>query len=225
MRAGHGYAASHYAELCEIVADGVGPLLARSVCNAALKRCGLTELVLERNGITPRLVDVLVQGTSWLCKDKKKKQVVTARLKALGGAATTHALAPQQPSVIPITDESHIVDARSSVRRISKAVGFGHTDQIKIATAVSELARNIYKYAGKGTITITATTGTPRPAIRIVAQDEGPGIANLDQVLAGHYRSKTGLGLGIVGCRNLMDEFQIAAPVGSGTLVTMTKYL
>ncbi len=216
-------AKSQYAMLCEILADGVGPLLAKSVCSTALKHVGLTSTLLEQRGVTPQLVGELIGGLEWFCKDPQKLAEVASKLRQYRGVRTESS-APVS-AMVEITAESHIVEARGKARAIAQAVGFGQMDQIKISTAVSEVARNIINYAGKGTVTITSTTVSGHPAVHIVARDDGPGIPHLEEVLSGSYHSKTGMGLGLLGCKKLMDQFAIAAPQEGGTLVTMTKVL
>ena len=114
--------------------------------------------------------------------------------------------------------------ARAQAKTAAQALGFAHTQQIKVSTAVSELARNVYRYAGGGTLRIEALRG-PKPAIVIHSEDNGPGIPNLQQILAGQYTSKTGMGLGILGCKRLMDEFEISSGAGRGTRVRACLYL
>jgi len=184
----------------------------------------MTKSTLERSGVNPQLIKHLLNGIDWFCRDAVKRRSISTKLNDYGAFRPTPAAV--SPLVeIPITDEAHIVVARGKARSIAKDMGFSHTEQIKITTAVSEVARNIFRYAGRGTISITAATVAGRAAIRVVARDEGPGIPNLDQILEGRFRSTTGLGLGIRGCRSLMDEFSIEAPQGYGTRVTMAKFL
>jgi serine/threonine-protein kinase RsbT len=131
--------------------------------------------------------------------------------------------APEAMQVAIVTEQD-IVTARVGARTFAQHLGFGSTDQAKIATAVSELARNIQRYAGKGSVSISALS-PPQHGMRIIASDEGPGIPNLQEILAGEYKSRTGLGLGIVGCKRLMDEFSITSEPGKGTCITLAKYL
>jgi serine/threonine-protein kinase RsbT len=100
---------------------------------------------------------------------------------------------------------------------------FSRTDLTLIATAVSEIARNIVRFAGRGEVYIELVD-QPRPGIRIVARDTGPGIPDIDQALADGYSTYNGLGLGLPGARRLMDEFSLSSEVDLGTTVTMTKW-
>ena len=120
--------------------------------------------------------------------------------------------------------EPDVVLARQRARQIAALLGFDPQDQNRIATAVSEIARNAFQYAGGGTAGFQIVAGTPpRLAVRIV--DTGAGIGNLEQVLAGRYMSPTGLGLGIVGARRLMDHCDIDSLPGQGTIVVLSKNL
>ena len=102
-------------------------------------------------------------------------------------------------------------------------LGFGRTDLTIIATAVSEVTRNIVKFADSGEVVIEVLD-EPRRGIRIVARDVGPGIPDVDEALRDGYSTYDGLGLGLPGARRLMDEFAIVSEVGRGTTVTMTKW-
>ena len=102
-------------------------------------------------------------------------------------------------------------------------LGFDRASTIKVATAVSELARNIFNYAGSGIVVLAPLEGH-RVGMRILAEDQGPGIPNLDDILEGNYRSRTGMGLGILGSRKIMDSFDIQSTPGKGTRVVMQKY-
>ena len=107
------------------------------------------------------------------------------------------------------------------------ALGFSAVDQTKIATVVSELARNIVCYAASGTIELKElrdAAGTV-VGIEVRAQDQGPGIAGLDEILAGRYRSKTGMGLGLLGAKRLMGDLQVDTAPGRGTTVAARRYL
>jgi signal transduction histidine kinase len=129
---------------------------------------------------------------------------------------------------IYVRREADIVKVRERVRRLAREVGFDPTTQIKITTAVSELTRNIYEYARAGAITLSlATRGATAAGIHITARDDGPGIdeAKLRSITRGTYRSASGLGVGLIGTRRLMDEFDIQSKVGEGTRVSVVKWL
>ncbi len=122
---------------------------------------------------------------------------------------------------VAIRHERDVVLARRRARQIGEIVGFDRQDQTRIATATSELARNAYQYAGGGEVAY----GLDRMALTITVEDGGPGIDDLQAVLDGRYRSTTGMGLGIVGVRRLMDSFEIDTEAGRGTIVTIGKAL
>ncbi len=123
-----------------------------------------------------------------------------------------------------ITSLSDVVEARRYGLNAALKLGFHQAEATKVAVVISELARNIERYVGLGTITVS-TEGGPDACIQIVAEDKGPGIKDLDRVLAGGYTSSRGLGLGLSGSKRLMDEFEIKSAVGEGTTVRAVKWL
>ena len=123
---------------------------------------------------------------------------------------------------MPLIREQDLVAARQNAREIAAQLGFDRQDQSRIATAVSEIARNAIRYAREGSIAF-AIEGERAPQVLLIRiADSGPGIENLDEILRGRYRSATGMGLGIVGARRLMDRCEIASSA-KGTTVVMTK--
>ena len=124
-------------------------------------------------------------------------------------------------SRVDLRRDEGVVMARQRTRDIAELLGFDRLEQTRIATAVSELARNARRYAGGGEVRI----GCAADRLSVEVVDEGPGIAHLDQVLRGEYASPSGLGRGLIGVRLLMDEFDIAAPPGVGTRVSVAKLL
>lgn len=124
-----------------------------------------------------------------------------------------------------IASELDVVGARQRARQIAGLCGFGVQDQVRIATAVSELARNVYNYAGSGKIHFAIDGQTAPQVFTIRIEDQGPGIAGpqLQHILAGSYRSPTGMGLGILGAQRLMDRFHIDSAPGAGTQITLQK--
>jgi serine/threonine-protein kinase RsbT len=125
---------------------------------------------------------------------------------------------------ININVEGDIVTARGAGRDMCRDLGLSEINQVKVATAISELARNIYHYAKTGRIVIKKL-GAPRPGVEIVASDKGPGIADLKLVLSGNYRSRTGMGKGLLGARRLVDQFEIDTAPDRGTTVTLRKFV
>ena len=124
---------------------------------------------------------------------------------------------------VPITTEIDIVIARQRGRDLAAPLGFSSGDLALIATAISEMARNIVQYATRGEILLTLVEGKPRGII-VVARDEGPGIPNLEFAMQDGYSTGGGLGLGLPGAKRLMDEFEVVSEPGKGTTVTMKKW-
>src|SRR3954449_6485002 len=126
---------------------------------------------------------------------------------------------------VPIQYESDTVAARQRARQIARFLGFDGQDQTRIATAVSEIARNAFNYAGGGRVDYLLE-GRRTPQLLIVkVTDSGPGIKDLNAILVNQYQSATGMGLGIIGARRLMDRFVIDSAPGKGTSIMMTKLL
>ena len=126
---------------------------------------------------------------------------------------------------IAIRCDTDIVLARQEARAIAKELGFAGSDLTLIATALSELARNIIEYAQRGEIILSRTRQGPRLGLTIIAKDHGPGISNLERAMQDGYSTGNGLGLGLPGTRRLMDEFHIESAPGLGTTVRVTKWL
>ena len=125
---------------------------------------------------------------------------------------------------VEIREDFDIIKARARARVFAEEVGFGIVDQTRIATAVSEMARNALVYGGGGKMTLSTIKG--RKGLEIVIVDQGPGIPNVDRVLIESYPKRgVGLGLGLQGAKRLMDEFYIDSKPGVGTKVTMRKWL
>jgi serine/threonine-protein kinase RsbT len=124
---------------------------------------------------------------------------------------------------IPINVESDIVRARGAGRDMCRELGMNEINQVKVATAISELARNIFHYAKTGLVVLKRLP-PPRPGIEIVASDNGPGIPDLKLVMSGGYQSRTGMGKGMLGCKRLMDHFDVVTAPERGTTVTMRKH-
>jgi serine/threonine-protein kinase RsbT len=131
-------------------------------------------------------------------------------------------VAPEERVVI--AGDPDIVTARTRAKDLAATLGFSRTDQTLIAAAVSEVARNIVVYAGTGQIMLRAERGNGRWGLRVVATDEGPGIADLEQALTDGYSTVGSLGVGLPGSRRLMDSLEIDSEVGRGTTVTMLKW-
>jgi serine/threonine-protein kinase RsbT len=126
---------------------------------------------------------------------------------------------------VPINSGADIVTARLEGRQLAAVAGFNGSDLTVIATAISEVARNIVEYARKGEIILSVVQDGNKKGLRVEARDDGPGIANLDLALQDGYSTGRGLGLGLPGTRRLMDDFQIESKVGKGTTVVTTKWI
>ncbi|MCK7575001.1 MAG: anti-sigma regulatory factor [Chromatiales bacterium] len=127
---------------------------------------------------------------------------------------------PLDAECLPIRSTLDVVTARHAARELCERLGFGKADQTRLATAVSELARNVIQYAGEGACVIEDGSDSRQRCIRVRIEDQGPGIANLDQALTDGYSTSGGLGAGLPGTRRLVDEFQIESAPGS-TRVTI----
>ncbi|MDQ1922975.1 ATP-binding protein [Massilia pseudoviolaceinigra] len=126
---------------------------------------------------------------------------------------------------IAIGTELDVVGARQRAREIAVLCGFAMQDQVRIATSVSELARNVFNYAHGGKVEFSIEDADGVQVLQIRIDDQGPGIADLDLVLSGRYQSSTGMGLGILGARRLMDRCDISTARASGTQIVLQKRL
>jgi len=125
--------------------------------------------------------------------------------------------------VVEIASDADLVPARAEARALALRLGFSQTDATLIATAVSEISRNIVRFAGNGEVIINLVEDGS-PGVTIVARDTGPGIPDVGAALADGFSTCQGLGLGLPGVRRLMDDFSIVSELGRGTTVTMTKW-
>lgn len=125
---------------------------------------------------------------------------------------------------ISISTDADIVVARQEGRSLATRAGFLATDQTLVATAISEIARNIVAHAGSGHIELKLVERADRQGVMIVATDEGPGIGDVDRALEDGFTTGQGLGLGLPGARRIMDEFTISSTRGRGTRVVMHKW-
>jgi serine/threonine-protein kinase RsbT len=134
-------------------------------------------------------------------------------------------VADEPASVIPIESDADVVTARQRARQMAGDLELTSTDQTLLATAISEVARNITAYAKRGEVSLELVRdGAGRRGIRVVAHDDGPGIADLERALTDGYTTGGGLGLGLPGSRRLVDDFDIQTAPGQGTRVTLVKW-
>ena len=127
--------------------------------------------------------------------------------------------------VVDIHNSDDIVAARKAGHRLALQLGFSLTDVTMIATAISEIARNITSYAGRGAVRITVADREGRKALVVHAEDDGPGIADIERAMEDGYSTGRGLGLGLPGARRLMDRLVVDSTLGRGTVVEMWKWV
>lgn len=211
-------------KVLDVLRDNVSPILAKSILTLSVSWARVDPARL-RPGDERRLLAELEKGIRLYIREPNKRNECVARLKGLfGEQAVAPATSGVRKVMLQVSEESHIVGARGAGRDLSRDVGFSGAMQIKVATAISELARNIVQYAGQGEIVIAAIDG-PKRGIEIVATDEGPGIDDIEAVMNGSFQSKRGMGIGLRGTKKLMDEFEIETEPGKGTTVTVRKYV
>jgi serine/threonine-protein kinase RsbT len=126
---------------------------------------------------------------------------------------------------VPVASDADLVLARQAGRRLAQELGFSSTDITLIATAISEVARNIIQYAGAGEIELDTVEGSRSVGIVVIARDKGPGIPDIALAIRDGYTTGKGMGLGLPGARRLMDEFEIESETDQGTTVVMKKWL
>jgi serine/threonine-protein kinase RsbT len=141
-----------------------------------------------------------------------------------GSAMAEIAPAPNSTVVLVRTD-ADVVTARETGRTTASEIGFERSNLVIVTTAISEVARNIVRYAGQGSVEIAPQRDGARLGILIVARDQGPGIEDVQRALQIGYTTGKGLGLGLPACQTLMDEFAITSCPGQGTTVMMRKWV
>ncbi len=134
------------------------------------------------------------------------------------------AKAPEDAVRVGVRTDQDIVTARQRGREMAVEAGFADGEATLVATAISEIARNIVRFAHRGEVALSIIRRDDATGVAVVARDAGPGIADIDLALTDGYTTYGGLGLGLPGCRRLMDEFDISSEVGRGTTVTMTRW-
>ena len=125
---------------------------------------------------------------------------------------------------INIEKDDDIIRARQLIRKLSQEIGFDNVSQTKLITVTSELTRNVLLYAKRGSLNVKSAERNENVGLEIIVTDQGPGIDNLELVLAGGYSTSRGLGKGLSGTKKLMDEFKINSEVGKGTEVKVIKW-
>jgi serine/threonine-protein kinase RsbT len=125
---------------------------------------------------------------------------------------------------MPILTEDDVILVRRAVRALAEANGFDVFASAALTTAASELTRNVWVHAGKGVAILEEVTSGHRSGVRITFRDEGPGIPDVDRVMAGGYSTARSMGLGLSGSRRLVDEFSLQSTVGRGTTIEVVKW-
>ena len=125
---------------------------------------------------------------------------------------------------VAIRTDADVVTARQEARTMATGLGFSSTDLTLLATAISEVARNITTYAGTGEVALRVVQENGRRGIEVVASDRGPGIANVELAMQDGYTTGNGLGLGLPGTRRLVDDFELQTEVGAGTTIRLVKW-
>ena len=133
-------------------------------------------------------------------------------------------MTPLRSETLPLREASDILLVRQLVRECAAELGFGLLDQTKLITAASELGRNTLIHGGGGKVLLETLLKNKRRGLRLTFEDQGPGIADLEQAMTDGFTTRGGLGLGLGGSKRLVNEFELVSRVGEGTRVTMTRW-
>jgi serine/threonine-protein kinase RsbT len=125
---------------------------------------------------------------------------------------------------VAIRTDADVVTARQEARAMGTSLGFTSTDLTLLATAISEVARNVTTYAGEGAVELRVVHDRGRSGVEVICSDEGPGIANVELAMQDGYTTGNGLGLGLPGTRRLVDEFELRTASGEGTRIRLVKW-
>jgi len=211
-------------ELLQVLNSFTGTVVSQSILQLSIRMAGVDISNLSDDG-SQRLADCIRNGINTFIQEPGKRDACLFKVReVLRSSGPHYPSSGLQGDQVAIADESDILRARTIGHALIRDLGFSSTDQTKIVTVISELARNIFKYAGRGTISVTKLRGNRR-GIQIVAHDSGPGIQEIDKIMAGQYHSTSGLGIGLSGSKRLMDEFFIETQPGKGTRITARKFL
>jgi serine/threonine-protein kinase RsbT len=200
------------AEILKVLERYLSSVNARLLLERALGERGLTIEALMSADL-PKIGGPLRRGVRLFVKDDRRQQA----LQDLALLCGSDSVAPG-PSSIGLLSETDISTACNQARRICEDVGANSFAMHKVMTIVSELGRNIVTYAGSGEIELMFVK-TPHRRIVVRAVDDGPGIPNVQEVLSGRYRSKTGLGKGLIGTKRLADRFDISTGAAGTTII------
>ncbi len=208
--------------------------IARALLTSTLRRARLDGGPLD-NDVLPDAVVALERTLPMYITDATRRGECVERLLGLlpnkpcddAPQPRPRASAPAMSvawTVVQVKTADDVGNACEVGRDIARRVGFAGLDQTKVATTISELARNIILYAAIGEVRI-AGIEKPRKGVEVAAVDEGPGIADLGLVMSSAYRSKTGMGKGLKGAKRLMDTFDLSSVIGVGTTVVTRKFV
>jgi serine/threonine-protein kinase RsbT len=202
-------------EVMEVLCRYVSSTTATSTMVTARRRSGAVVGRFDRTQLRETLPSIDKSLRLFLADPRRVEECLKA-LEALA-SAKADAASPAK-AVVAVRVEEDVVRVRNEARELALGLGFSLTGRTRLATAVSELARNIVQYAGQGEVELRPSTS--QGGLEIVARDRGPGIGNLEDIMAGNYRSKLGMGRGLRGVKQLADRFDIVTEVGKGTTVT-----
>jgi serine/threonine-protein kinase RsbT len=195
-------------------------IIVAAILKTSCGRCSIDPLTLSPAALE-RMQSVLERSLSYYLDDRQIAETLAdlRKLKASGDSGSSQA----ETTRIDIADEGDICTSRTAALRLGREAGMEYADAIKVATVVSELSRNVLQYAKVGIVSLQLLR-SPRPGVKVIVRDQGPGIGNVQQILSGTYRSRTGLGLGLCGSKRIMDHLYVDSAPGKGTVVTGVKY-
>ena len=214
----------------EILSRYFSPPLAATLLKITVRREQLRECELG-TAEASLLADALERTLpSYLGEAEKRRSCVAELRRALASseARASHRDGGfQQCGEFPILREDDLHHLSHTLRELLGETGFSALDQTKFLTAASELVRNILQYARTGHVAVSRSQRgrNERAGLELVASDNGPGIADVGHVLSSHYRSRSGMGIGLKGARRLVDEFELESRPGRGTRVAIRKYV
>lgn len=210
--------------IVQVLKEHLSEIIVQSIVKLSVMRTGVDLDALSDDDCRLLLQELSV-GFRLYLESPAEQEVCEEKISAVLKKSTGASPGVGREEIIPVNSEADIVIAREMGRRICGQIGFLMSGQVKVATAISELARNIVQYAGSGSITLRVIRRRDRQGIEIISKDNGPGISNLEEVLSGSYVSRHGMGKGLTGCRSLMDEFDIVTAPEAGTTITLRKFV
>jgi serine/threonine-protein kinase RsbT len=201
-----------------VLSQYLSPAVRKSVIDCGVRQARVDPHSLRESDLRRLLVEVK-RGVQLFVREQAQLDRCLTQLNELDYAAP----APRE-ILVDVRTEEDVLRARSAGRELCIELFVSDVLLTKIVTAISELGRNIVRYAGNGEICVRSVV-SPHRAIEIIAKDQGPGISNLPEILAGKYRSRHGMGAGLRGTKALMDDFDVKTGPGQGTVVTVRKYI